>query len=663
MFARWNQVSTQEASATVIPTLDEIEARIRQLGIGMNTRMESIENIMKSIAKSENRDVELEEQKAKLRTTINLRNCLQSAASVVSSASTFIHDRNGIAASNFHGSDFGDVFQPVSTDSTRTWIETNVIGEVAESDDLGDRPDVGGSGSAVILADPAIDWDSDEEHELELATALLNLGTSQLKDKDFTTAESRLKSCIGIITEKELTSSVSNDLSMVKLNAISELITALREQSKWEEVYKMLREKIAILSRSGSASSLDILFDTLSLAEMLHEKGESTEACLYARTSYRRFKRMGASRRSECIRSLTVLVEACSASGKQNESDAYSAILHSLNTEEIVGAFAPSERSVCIASRSAEVKRLSTQKLGPPMNRHLDLEDRVISRTLESHSNHVTAIAFSPDGNLASASFDRTVKLWSTSGALIKTLEGHEDWVMAVSFSPDGRLASASFDKTVKLWSTSGALLRTLKSHSKCVNAVAFSPDGRLASASNDQTVKLWSTSGTLIKTLESHKSYVNAIAFSPNGRLASASFDKTVKLWSTSGALIRTLESHSKCVNAIAFSPDGRLASASNDQTIKLWESDSGALLQTLEGHTNTVKAVAFSPDGKQLASASMDRTVKLWDLVAGAVLQTLEGHRDHVTALRFSPNGKQLASASADSTIKLWSAPSVAA
>jgi WD40 repeat protein len=72
----------------------------------------------------------------------------------------------------------------------------------------------------------------------------------------------------------------------------------------------------------------------------------------------------------------------------------------------------------------------------------------------------VSSVSWSPDGKtLASASWDRTVKLWeAATGKEQATLQGHTSRVFSVSWSPDGKtLASADLGGTVMLWDVSPA--------------------------------------------------------------------------------------------------------------------------------------------------------------------------------------------------------------
>ncbi len=80
------------------------------------------------------------------------------------------------------------------------------------------------------------------------------------------------------------------------------------------------------------------------------------------------------------------------------------------------------------------------------------------SNRLVEHSGLVNSVSFSPDGEaIATASSDKTAKLWNREGQLLQTLRGHLEPVISTSFSPDGELiATASSDSTVILWDVWG---------------------------------------------------------------------------------------------------------------------------------------------------------------------------------------------------------------
>lgn len=282
---------------------------------------------------------------------------------------------------------------------------------------------------------------------------------------------------------------------------------------------------------------------------------------------------------------------------------------------------------------------------------------------LEGHSERVTSVAISPDGQrIASGSDDATVRLWTTDGSLERILKA-TDRITAVGFSPDSQtLAAASADGTVTQWNAAGEVTLRINT-GNWVTSLALSSDGQqLVTGSRDKTVKLWNAAtGQLLKTFTGDSGFVNSVRFSPDNRLlASASEGGRIRLWAMAqGRLLQSLTGHQGRITSIAFSPDTKqLISAGEDRFVRLWNLSSAT--PTILAEQQEVNQVQFSPNGKQLVLAKDDGTLELMQL-DGTPIATLKGHGDVVLSAEFSPDGQSIVSGSADKTVRLWTVPAL--
>ena len=175
-------------------------------------------------------------------------------------------------------------------------------------------------------------------------------------------------------------------------------------------------------------------------------------------------------------------------------------------------------------------------------------------KQFEAHSDYIRSIAVHPTLPLVlTCSDDMLIKLWDweKGWACTQVFEGHSHYVMQVVFNPKdtNTFASASLDRTVKVWSLGSPVPNfTLEGHERGVNAIDYYHGGDrpyLLSGADDRTIKVWDyQTKACIQTLEGHGHNIAAVAFHPElPIIITGSEDGAVKLWhSTTYRLESTL-------------------------------------------------------------------------------------------------------------------------
>jgi cytochrome c len=280
---------------------------------------------------------------------------------------------------------------------------------------------------------------------------------------------------------------------------------------------------------------------------------------------------------------------------------------------------------------------------------------------LRGHGGPVRALAISPDGaHAVSGSFDTSAIRWSLNrNAAEQVMRFHDGAVNAVAWLPDGRIATASEDGSIALWSAGRTEPdRVLKGHAAPVAAIAISPDGKtLASASWDRTVRLWPVAGGEPRVLEGHTQNVNDVAFTPTGRaVVSVGYDAALRIWPLDNgvAVVRNLPTP---LNSVEIAPDGEIVAAGADGRV-FFLAANGELQADLRASETPVIALAISPDGALVAAAGIRGSVAVIDRKERKLLHTLVGPGLPVWSAAFFPDSRTLLTGGTDRMIRRWNA-----
>lgn len=274
------------------------------------------------------------------------------------------------------------------------------------------------------------------------------------------------------------------------------------------------------------------------------------------------------------------------------------------------------------------------------------------------------------------------------------TLKGHGGPVMGLDVSPEGRVASASFDNSVGLWD--GPAPHWFEGHDAAVTAVRFAGRAMVLSGADDFRVLAWDRRTGTPEELTRHAGKVTDIAFdAETGLVASASWDGTIRLSSVGASGAERVLDAPGGVNAVAFAGPERLyAGTSNGLLVRLDPGDGAALPLVRHGFGINRLIVAdgwiaygavdggtrvITPEGDEIADFTLDRRpiLSMAYHEGSGQLAVGDGHgyimvvdtgawkitrdframrRGPVWALAFSPDGGTIYAGGLDDVIYAW-------
>jgi WD40 repeat protein len=305
--------------------------------------------------------------------------------------------------------------------------------------------------------------------------------------------------------------------------------------------------------------------------------------------------------------------------------------------------------------------------------------------SFRGHTAHVLRADVRRDGReVATASYDGTVRTWSVAPSRGHVLDGQDGPVTLVDVAPDESVLTGSAFRELRLWGPDLETCTRLADPREGPFHAVLTADGeRILAGGRDGVLRLLGRGGESELELDAFEGrgpgegYEGQVAISRDGSAILATgprekrgdADAIVVFRRRDTGFERSLLVVPGPALSVAVSPDGRALAAGGRSAdsagtagwAALWSIDGEPRAFAAEGrvHDDWVRCVRFSADGRRLVTASRDNTAKVWDLASASPRGpiVLGPHSGTVADACFSPDGATIATASTDGTVRLWS------
>ena len=288
------------------------------------------------------------------------------------------------------------------------------------------------------------------------------------------------------------------------------------------------------------------------------------------------------------------------------------------------------------------------------------------------HSKLIYDVAYSPNGKyIASASADRTVKIWETGkGRELRTIYIDIGYATTVQFSHDSKyllIGGGDYDTgLLKMYDiSSGEVQQDFIGHQEYAWKAGFSKDNKyIYSVSFDETVKKWDVeSGKVLYSTEALGSLGRGYALDPQGEWIASTHDDDsigITLWNSDD-----LSFHSRLnlpylfePRSVTFSMDGQYIIVGNyTNDIAIYERDELHPVNFFKAHDDFIMDLIPGKTPWIFYSCAQDKMIHQWDIKTGNLLRTFKGHKDRVYGIDLHPYEDRLISGgSFDKSVLEW-------
>ncbi len=250
-----------------------------------------------------------------------------------------------------------------------------------------------------------------------------------------------------------------------------------------------------------------------------------------------------------------------------------------------------------------------------------DGADGAVQRVLPGHALDTMAISWRKDSRLlASVGQDGKVRLWDAeTGTQISEMAGGASWVERVAFSPVGDWLVSAAGRKLRLWNSSGDLIREYPDANSTITDIKWRHDGKHFAISAYNGVVLYDPAKSAPLRRFKWQGSTLTLEWSPDGKcIATGDQDSTVHFWIANTGKDLQMWGYETKVLELAWSFNSRYLATGGGTQVVIWDCSGTGPENTrpimLEGHQHLIKHLEFQRRGMLLASGGNDGMLAIW-------------------------------------------------